>query len=67
MRDESVAAPWNWVALELGGEPEVTKLVIEVTRVFELLRLPVCRYLLRLTNDPETAEDLTQEAFSPVV
>lgn len=34
-----------------------------VTKVFELLRDPVYRYLFRVLENPEEAEDLTQEAF----
>ena len=34
-----------------------------VTKVFELWRDPVYRYLFRILNDPANAEDLTQEVF----
>lgn len=35
----------------------------KVGKVFELLRDPVYRYLFRVLNSPEEAEDLTQEVF----
>src|SRR5437867_13128442 len=35
----------------------------KVTKVFELLRDPVYRYLFRILENPEEAEDLTQEVF----
>ena len=34
-----------------------------VTKVFELLRDPVYRYLFRVLDNPHEAEDLTQEVF----
>ena len=35
----------------------------KVAKVFELLRDPVYRYLYRVLDNPEEAEDLTQEVF----
>lgn len=35
----------------------------KVTKAFELLRDPVYRYFFRVLDDPEEAEDLTQEVF----
>jgi RNA polymerase sigma-70 factor (ECF subfamily) len=45
------------------SEGQTSELQLKVSKIFELLWEPVCRYLILSSVNPGVAEDLTQEAF----
>src|ERR1700760_3412406 len=53
----ALAADWTSGSMTLGEK---------VQALFEQLRVPVFRYLLRKTRDSGRAEDITQETFLPL-
>src|SRR3984893_6810424 len=63
--DESYAAPERFpLDAELSFSiTNSSTLQQRVTKIFELLRDPVYRYLFRVLDNPHEAEDLTQEVF----
>ena len=58
----SGSIPLNRQSLE-AEKPSPATLGERVQTLFQQLRVPVFRYLLRKTRNPGTAEDLTQETF----
>lgn len=58
----SGSIPLNGRSLE-AEKPTPATLGERVQTLFQQLRVPVFRYLLRKTRNPGTAEDLTQETF----
>ena len=59
---KSGSLSWNQQSLE-AEKPTAVTLSERVQALFQQLRLPVFRYLLRKTRNPGRAEDLTQETF----
>ena len=59
---KSGSLSWNQQSLE-AEKPAPATLSERVQTLFQQLRLPVFRFLLRKTRNPGRAEDLTQETF----
>lgn len=59
---KSGSLSWNQQSLE-AEKPTAATLSERVQTLFQQLRLPVFRFLLRKTRNPGGAEDLTQETF----
>jgi RNA polymerase sigma-70 factor (ECF subfamily) len=57
------ALPERVLALAADGTSGSMTLIERVLALFEQLRIPVFRYLLRKTRDSGQAEDITQETF----